>query len=517
METAFLKILNMSITAGWTAFAVMVVRLLLKKAPKWISVLLWGAVGIRLVFPFSMESIFSLIPSVETVPTDILYSNTPTIHSGVAVLNSAVNPIISESLAPNVGDSVNPVQIVLFIASIIWAAGMIAMLLYAAASYLKVHSKVKEAIPVQERIWLCDYVDTPFILGIVRPRIYLPSAVDGQDMQYVIAHEKAHLKRGDHLWKPLGFLLLTVYWFQPVLWIAYILFCRDIELACDEKVIRDMGPDIKKPYSEALINCSVSWGRVAACPLAFGETGVKGRVKSVLNYRKPALWIMVAAALSCALVVLCFLTNPVLSVDEERLTLAEVVELSQKGEALTWEDFENYPSTDVGSGLYIRRYEIDDMFSLLIGGSHPGEKAWYFYLQANDGSGSYVDIREGDVESFINQHKNNVVGESAGSGYPDGEGKLVRSYVLQESKDMMKPSVSLYDDGTFTFTFSVYSSYIGFGQYELKENRLTLRTDDWNLVYCFDIVGDTIIFNGEASSEMFWSSEIYDGAVFFLD
>ena len=317
METVFLKILNMSITASWIVLAVIAVRLLLKKAPKWIAVLMWGLVGIRLVCPFALESVFSLIPSAETVPGNILYTDTPAIHSGVAVLNSAVNPMLSESLAPSAGASVNPMQVIAFIASIVWIAGIAVMLVYMAASCLGIYGKVREAVPFKENIRVCDHVDTPFILGMIRPRIFLPSAMSEQDREYVIAHEKAHLKRRDHWWKPLGFLLLTVYWFNPILWIAYSLLCRDIELACDEKVIRDMGTENKKPYSDALINCSVPRRTIAACPLAFGEVGVKGRVKSVLNYKKPAFWVVAAAVIACAAVAVCFLTDPAVSVDKK--------------------------------------------------------------------------------------------------------------------------------------------------------------------------------------------------------
>lgn len=311
MEAVFLKILNMSITASWIVLAVIAVRLLLKKAPKWITVLMWGLVGIRLVCPFSLESVFSLIPSAETVPGDILYTNTPTIHSGVEAVNSVVNPMILDSLTPAVGASVNPIQVIAFAASAIWIVGMVAMLIYTVVSYIRIYRKVKEAAAYKDNIWLCDHVDTPFIFGVIRPKIYLPSAMSEQDMKYVIAHENAHLKRHDHWWKPLGFLLLTVYWFHPILWAAYVLLCRDIELACDETVIRDMGTESKKPYSAALINCSVPRRMIAACPLAFGEVGVKGRVKSVLNYRKPAFWIIAAAILASIVLAVCFLTNPV--------------------------------------------------------------------------------------------------------------------------------------------------------------------------------------------------------------
>lgn len=310
MSDLFINLLNMSITASWLVLAVIVLRFLLKKAPKWINAVLWSFVGFRLVCPFSFESVLSLIPSAETVPTDIVYSQSPTIHSGIPVLNSTVNPIISESFAPDVTASANLLQIVTAIASAVWIIGIAAMILYAVISFVRLHKKVCEGVVLKDNIWLCDRIDTPFILGVFRPRIFIPSGMAESDMEYVIAHENAHLKRRDHWWKPLGFILLTVYWFNPVMWVAYILLCRDIELACDEKVLKEMGADIKKSYSEALINCSVSRRTISACPLAFGETGVKGRIKSVLSYKKPTLWIIIIAVISCIVVAVCFLTNP---------------------------------------------------------------------------------------------------------------------------------------------------------------------------------------------------------------
>lgn len=310
MEELFINALNMSITASYLALAVFVVRLFLKKAPKAFIVFLWATVGLRLIFPFSIESILSLIPSSQTVPTQILLSDTPSIQSGIPAVNSVINPIIEQTLTPNPSYSANPIQIISFIACIIWLTGVAVMLLYTIISYFRIYFKVKEAIPLKDNIFICDAVSSPFILGILRPKIFLPSDMNEEDRKYVIAHEKAHLKRLDHLWKPLGFLLLSVYWFNPVLWIAYILLCKDIELACDEKVIKEMGEDIKKQYSATLINCSVSQKMLTACPLAFGETGIKSRIKAVLNYKKPAFWVIVIAVLSCVAVSVCFLTNP---------------------------------------------------------------------------------------------------------------------------------------------------------------------------------------------------------------
>lgn len=310
MEAVFLKLLNMSITASWLVLAVFVLRLLLKKAPRYISVILWAMVGVRLISPFSFESVLSLIPSAETVPQNIIYSNSPAIESGVPIINNTINQVITENLAPTPEASANPMQIIAFIATVVWILGVLVMIFYTVFSYLRIERKVREAVQYEGNVWLCDHVDTPFILGIMRPRIYLPSDISKQDMEYVIAHEKAHLKRRDHIWKPLGFMLLAVYWFNPVLWFAYVLLCKDIEFACDEKVLKQMGSDIKKPYSDALINCSVPRKMISASPLAFGEVGVKGRIKSVLNYKKPAFWIVIVAIITSIAVALCFLTNP---------------------------------------------------------------------------------------------------------------------------------------------------------------------------------------------------------------
>ena len=223
METVFLHLLNMSITAGWLVLAVVVLRLLLRKAPRAITCALWGLVAVRLLFPVSIESVLSLIPSAETVPEDILYTELPTIDSGLPIVNDVVNPVLSETFAPAVGDSVNPMQVLAITATWLWVAGMTALLVYTAVSYLRLHRRTREGVEWERGVWLCDRIDTPFILGVFRPRIFLPTTMGVEDKRYVLAHEKAHLRRGDHLWKPLGFALLTVYWFNPLLWVAYIL------------------------------------------------------------------------------------------------------------------------------------------------------------------------------------------------------------------------------------------------------------------------------------------------------
>ena len=310
MDAVFLKILNMSLTASWIVLAVLLLRLLLKRAPKWLSCLLWGVVGLRLIFPFSIESLFSLIPSAEPLPSDLPMTQTPAIDSGFEVIDQVVNPIISESFAPTPEVSANPLQIVLTVAGIVWLCGIVCMIAYGVVSYVRLRLRVRASIKNSDNVYFCDDIDSPFILGVVRPRIYLPSGMTDEQMGYVIGHEQAHLRRLDHIWKPLGFALLCLHWFNPLLWVAYILLCRDIESACDEKVIRDMDDESKKGYSETLVACSVHRRAVMACPLAFGEVGVKERIKLVLNYKKPAFWIILVAVVALVVTGVCFLTDP---------------------------------------------------------------------------------------------------------------------------------------------------------------------------------------------------------------
>ena len=310
MNELFLKIINMSISASWLVLAVLILRFVLKKAPKWINVLLWGIVAIRLICPFSFESTLSLIPSAETIPLNIGMDTTPTINSGISAINNAVNPIISQSNTPMAGASVNLLQITIGIYEYIWIFGMIALALYTAISYWRLRRKVDTAVRYKDNIFQSENVSFPFVLGIIKPRIYLPFKMNGQYLEYVVAHEQAHICRKDHWWKPLGFLLLMIHWFNPLMWLAYVLLCRDIELACDEKVIKELGNEQRGDYTQALVACSVNRRMIAACPLTFGEVGVKERVKSVMNYKKPALWVIIIAVIVCVGVAVCFLTNP---------------------------------------------------------------------------------------------------------------------------------------------------------------------------------------------------------------
>lgn len=330
MPGLFLSVVNLSISASWLILAVCVLRLLLRRAPRWSACLLWGVVGLRLVWPFRLESALSLIPSAMTVPEGIALEAAPSISSGVALIDGAVNPLLEAGLSPNAGDSVNPLQVVIPALAALWLAVAAAMLLYALASWLRLRRLVSESVPAGVGAYICDRVRDPFILGLFRPRVYLPSQLAEPELGYVLAHERAHLRRRDYLWKPLGWLILCVHWFNPLAWLSYALFCRDVEAACDESVVRGLDDEGRRGYSRALLECSSPGGAVSACPLAFGETGVKARVRGVMSYKRPALWIAAAAVIVRAVVGVCFLTDPVSANDDDlELALPEGLSLSE--------------------------------------------------------------------------------------------------------------------------------------------------------------------------------------------
>lgn len=311
MDTLFLKLLNTSIAASWLVLAVMVLRLLLKKAPRWVCCILWALVAIRLACPFFPESPFSLVPSAEVLsPSTVRYAQEPAVDSGIPFLNSAINPVLGQMFAPDPIASVNPLHVLTYLAGILWAIGAAILAGFGIFSFLRIRLQVREAVRLGDQAWICDRVSSPFILGVVRPRIYLPSGLDPAYIDYVLAHEQAHLQRRDHWWKPLGFLLLVLHWMNPLMWAAYLLFSRDIEMACDERVIRTCDMAWKKAYSRALVSCSTGQRMILACPLAFGEVGVRKRVKTILHYKKPAFWLLLAALSACILAAFCFLTNP---------------------------------------------------------------------------------------------------------------------------------------------------------------------------------------------------------------
>lgn len=315
MGEVFLKLLNMSITAGWLIVAILCVRLLFRKMPKWINCLLWGVVAIRLIIPFSIESALSLQPSAELIHVNTVEGgNTlpyvPAVDSNFDIVKNTFNPMLARTFSYSEEESVSPLQIVTEVSAIVWVAGIMVLLLIAFFSMINLSLKTRESLPCGDNVYICDGIKSPFIMGVIRPRIYLSSSLTEREIKYIVAHERAHLKRKDYLWKPLGYLLLCIYWFNPLCWIAYTMLCKDIELACDEMVISNIDFENKKEYTRVLLSCATQRRAVMSCPLAFGEVGVKERVKTVLNYKRPKFIVTALAVVVCAVIAVCFLTNP---------------------------------------------------------------------------------------------------------------------------------------------------------------------------------------------------------------
>ncbi|WP_130868371.1 M56 family metallopeptidase [Intestinimonas massiliensis (ex Afouda et al. 2020)] len=589
MDALLAKLLSMGFSAGWLILAMILLRLVLFRAPKWVRCVLWALVGVRLAVPISLESSLSLVPRIPTAsqPTfsEKLYDFTadlPQITGGDMGSHTEVVANSTTAAGPEL----------MTVLSWVWLAGVLLLLGYALVSVLRLRRRVAEAVPLEGRVWQCDRVDTPFVLGVFRPRIYLPSDLPASALGPVLAHEQAHLARKDHWWKPLGFFLLAVYWFHPLVWAAYWLFCRDLELACDERVVRTLDGEGKRAYSLALLTCSVDRRTLAACPLAFGEGNVKGRIKAVLNYRRPTFWLVLAAAAVCIAAAVCFLTDParhptlewaqnltadqVASVDlvvmpqskdrqykqlspeeipevvellnqssgrlvknpetlngqsimlyltltdgsrhevvnmgnvylmidgdsydapydwlvtwedvygagdsplpegyfDRTLTLEDVLELSQKGEALTWADLTDYACTEVGSGLYICVYPIEGRYSLWVGSGGPEDALFYANLTCETLSES-VDIRTGDVEAFLQACEErldrtaelfaSIASAPAASSNPG-------DYLAAHPEEHQ----ALLDGGTDTLRY-IFSRFLAGGQTGLEGHLMRLVLDE---------------------------------------
>lgn len=313
MTELFLRVVNLSIAASWLVLAVLLLRLILRRSPKWISMLLWGLVGVRLVCPFSLESVWSLIPSAQTISPTILTDSTPTVHTGFPTLNQSINPVLSQAVSSAPDAAPNLLEIWLPVLAVLWVMGVAVGLGYAVLGYVRLRRDLETAVWLEDNLYQSGAVRSPFVLGLRHPRIYLPFSLDGDTLAHVVAHERTHLARRDHWWKALGFVLLCVHWFNPLMWVAYGMFCRDVELACDEAVVKNLEPKQRADYSQALLLCSVGHTAWTASPLCFGEVSVKQRVKAVLRYRRPTLVAVSASVLVCVLVGVAFLTNPLAS------------------------------------------------------------------------------------------------------------------------------------------------------------------------------------------------------------
>lgn len=514
MNELFLKIINMSISASWLVLAVLLLRFVLKKAPKWVNVLLWGIVAVRLAFPFSIESALSLIPSAETIPPNIGMNTTPTINSGINAINNAVNPIISQSNTPMAGASVNPLQITIGIFEYIWIFGMIALALYTAISYWRLHRKVDTAVRYKDNIFQSENVKSPFVLGIIKPRIYLPFNMNGQDLEHVVAHEQAHIHRKDHWWKPLGFLLLTIHWFNPLMWLAYVLLCRDIELACDEKVIKELGNEQRADYMQALVACSVNRRMIAACPLAFGEVGVKERVKSVMNYKKPAFWVIIIAVIICLDVAVCFLTNP----KQDRYTLRIVVPAGSQEEFVYTEEEVSTVRNSIkiwsGDGL-------GDTEVLLFPVNKTAETGYTATYLTHGMSVEFDAEKDTWFKIGVNmQNPTNediivyVEVENVEVRIVDEINSVIEWFDYLETPDEMKWDGSLeislteFPDVTFRWTYGEMLAVKG-----SKSTSLYTGMPIWNAYFC-DLTGDGL---PELCSSISWGSGMIDNRVIIYD
>ena len=530
------KLFNMSLTASAAIALVILLRLLLKKAPKVISYALWGVVLFRLLCPVSIESSFSLynlfdapteesgtITSViEYVPNNIVHTEYPTVTLPVPGISDAINEVLPQGQEQLVAD---PLEAPMSFATYAWMAGVLGMTIYSIVSYVKLRRKLSVVVPLRDNIFIADDIKSPFVVGLFRPKIYLPCNLGDKEQEYIILHEQHHIKRLDHVMKALAFLALAIHWFNPLVWVAFILASKDMEMSCDEAVIRKIGGDVRADYSASLLTLATGRRIIAGTPLAFGEGDTKGRINNLSKWKKPAVWVVLVAVVACVVLAVCLLTNPsqtrdtmkwaqslsvedvasadlvvypqaadkqfkqlsaeelsemVALINESKgkyrieheelagggisfyitmkdgtshsvenigntylvidgeyyevsynwlngwskrfgegntripdqyfsvpLTLDEVLELSQRGHELIWGDFNSYKYYETGSGLYIRVYEIDDDFSLWIGGSGPEYELepMYIYLALKDDIDTHIDIRDGNVAEFIGQHR----------------------------------------------------------------------------------------------------------------
>lgn len=514
MSDLFLKIVNMSISASWLVVAVLILRLVLKKAPKWVNVLLWGIVAVRLICPFSFESALSLIPSAETFPEKIISGPSFDVQTGITPIDNRINDYLGDRYFEGVTVPTNNGNNVMTILTIVWIIGILLLATYTIISYQRLNRKVDTAVHYKDNIFQSENVSSPFVLGLIKPRIYLPFKLDGQDMEHVVAHEQAHIRRKDHWWKPLGFLLLTIHWFNPLMWLAYVLLCRDIELACDEKVIKGLGNEQRADYTQALVACSVNRRMIAACPLAFGEVGVKERVKSVMNYKKPAFWVIIIAVIVCMGVAVCFLTNP----KQDRYTLRIVVPAGSQEEFVYTDEEVSTVRNSIkiwsGDGLgdtevllfpVNKTAETGYTATYLTHGlpvEFDAEKDTWFKIGVNMQNSTnediivYVEVE--NVEVRIVDEINSVI----------------EWFDYLETPDEMKWDGSLeislteFPDVTFRWTYGEMLAVKG-----SKSTSLYTGMPIWNAYFC-DLTGDGL---PELCSSISWGSGMIDNRVIIYD
>lgn len=478
MSRIFSGVLQMSIAAAWMIPVVMVLRLLLKRAPKWVNLVLWGLVGLRLVCPFVPESRFSLMPKLPIL-SGYLYGNmignpagnvfrADTLQNGTNFSNNISQAALDGSMGAAgsgmggafgiTGSGIGAFgagvwripERLLSAFSILWLAGVILFTGYAVYSYARVRRQVAEAMWLRENLWICDEVKSPFILGLRKPKIYLSSSMDEVLYPYVIAHEQAHLKRGDQWWKPLGFLILAIHWFQPFVWVAYLLFCNDLELACDESAVKKLNPQERKDYSYALLSCSMQRRLVTVCPLAFGEVGVKKRVKEILNYKKPTFWVVLAAVAVCGIVAVCFLTNPKQGTTPLLPNEAGKSENGvDTGNVASVGEVNAQQETDAAlqEALDKQREQVE---AVKEASAAEQEK------QAAENPAGWIPMQNGNTTTWMNMQ------DGATAGFVTGKGDAAYAQVKLGDTTLLLLSDGIYQDGEHTY--AMYCDVYGVGE-----------------------------------------------------
>ena len=480
MSRIFSGVLQMSIAAAWMIPVVMVLRLLLKRAPKWVNLVLWGLVGLRLVCPFVPESRFSLMPKLPIL-SGYLYGNmignpagnafrADTLQNGTNFSNNISQAALDGSMGAAgsgmggafgiTGSGIGAFgagvwripERLLSAFSILWLAGVILFTGYAVYSYARIRRQVAEAMWLRENLWICDEVKSPFILGLRKPKIYLSSSMDEVLYPYVIAHEQAHLKRGDQWWKPLGFLILAIHWFQPFVWAAYILFCSDLELACDESAVKKLNPQERKDYSYALLSCSMQRRLVTVCPLAFGEAGVKKRVKEILNYKKPTFWVVLAAVVVCVIVAVCFLTNP------KQGTTTTILLTNEAGKSENGVDAGNVASADEVNAQQETDAALQEALDKQREQAEAVKEASAAEQekQAAENSADWIPMQNGNTTTWMNMQ------DGATAGFVTGKEDAAYAQVKLGDTTLLLLSDGIYQDGEHTY--AMYCDVYGVGE-----------------------------------------------------
>ncbi|MCL2499193.1 MAG: M56 family metallopeptidase [Defluviitaleaceae bacterium] len=478
MDNLFLTVLNMSLTGAFVIAAICIARLPFKKAPKIISYCLWAVAGFRLVFPFSIESILSLIPfNAAPIPTDIAMQPVPRIDSGIPFMNNAVSGVLP---APMVGDSVNPLQVWTAIGAYAWIVGVVIMVLYGVVSYFILKQKMRGAVHIETNIYEADNIKSPFVLGVFNPKIYMPIGLSAQERGYILLHEQTHVKRRDHIVKFGAYFILCLHWFNPLAWVAFLLMGVDMELSCDERVLKETGDGVQKDYSRSLLALATERRIIGGSPLAFGEGGVKQRIKNVLNFRKPSRVIILASVILASVLSVGLALNrtPAISLENDNLYGMKIVYEENPAAFLSdmkliWDNvvYHVTPMTGVQRGNRIGI--ADDEYS-----------TWLVY-----------ELRGHDRDFlFIAESRNEDVWRIMSSHPPESP---LQQYILENATDRQRMerllSVTLFLDGTAILATPPISSFMmrqpNF--YTFTDNELLIHYENGDMVARFEILNDS--------------------------